>query len=333
MFPIDISFLYQISSTLELFKKTNQNVWNCRCPICGDSKKDRTKTRGYFFKKDNILIYKCHNCNYSNSFQYFLKENYPEKFNEYRLEVFKYNKGMSFTKDPEEELKKVIKKQDLTFKNIVTIDTLNDEHIAKQYLLKRKIPEKYFSELYYTRNFSKFVNKYYEDKLPLQKSDERIVIPFKNRKNKTFGFQGRALDISNTLRYITINESNLPKIYGLHKIDINKQIYIVEGAFDSFFLENSLAVSGSSFNFLQRLKNVVIIYDNEPRNEVICNLIEKSIDNNQKVVLLPENIIGKDVNEIFINHNMTLKEIQELYSSNIYQGLQAKIKFNEWKKI
>ena len=39
-----------------------------------------------------------------------------------------------------------------------------------------------------------------------------------------------------------------PKIYGFDEIDHEKPIYIVEGPFDSTFLENSIAMVGSDID-------------------------------------------------------------------------------------
>jgi hypothetical protein len=58
-----------------------------------------------------------------------------------------------------------------------------------------------------------------------------------------------------------------PKIYGLDKVDWNKTVYIVEGPFDSMFIENSIAMVGAdvdkSFFITNFETNFVMIYDNE----------------------------------------------------------------------
>ena len=71
------------------------------------------------------------------------------------------------------------------------------------------------------------------------------------------------------------------------------------------------------------------VFDNEPRNREIVNRISKVIDRGDKVVIWPRNIIEKDVNDM-INSGQNITEVLE---SNVYSGLQAKIKFNNWKKV
>ena len=70
----ELNFINQLSSSLEGFKSTGKNVFNFRCPICGDSAKKKNKKRGYLYQKNGKFWYCCHNCNVSKSFKNFLKE-------------------------------------------------------------------------------------------------------------------------------------------------------------------------------------------------------------------------------------------------------------------
>ena len=71
------------------------------------------------------------------------------------------------------------------------------------------------------------------------------------------GFQGRAFHNPTQMRYITVMlEKDAPKIYGLDKINESKPIFIVEGPFDSLFLDNSVAMAGS--DILGRLVGAII---------------------------------------------------------------------------
>ena len=56
---IEQKYLNIVSSQLSRFKKTNDFLWNFRCPYCGDSQKSTTKARGFVFRKEQNLIYKC----------------------------------------------------------------------------------------------------------------------------------------------------------------------------------------------------------------------------------------------------------------------------------
>ena len=144
------------------------------------------------------------------------------------------------------------------------------------------------------------------------------------------GFQGRSL-VPNSVKYITIMiQENAPKIYGLDKINTDETVYVVEGPFDSTFVKNSVALCGSDGD-LAHLKgsNIVLVYDNEPRNKEILQRIERCISRGQRVVIWPTNIYEKDINDMVLcGHN-----IMSILESNTYSGLEANVKFNNWKKV
>ena len=43
---VDAKYISLLSTRLEKFKKVKPTLCNFRCPICGDSKKNKNKTRG-----------------------------------------------------------------------------------------------------------------------------------------------------------------------------------------------------------------------------------------------------------------------------------------------
>ena len=121
-----------------------------------------------------------------------------------------------------------------------------------------------------------------------------------------------------------------PKIYGLDKINENKTVYVVEGPFDSLFLENCVAMAGADLDLRTcGWSDYICVYDNEPRSREIVKRIDKTIDRGGKVVIWPSNINQKDINDMF-NSGINVKDVVE---SNTYQGLKAKIKLNNWKRI
>ena len=125
-------------------------------------------------------------------------------------------------------------------------------------------------------------------------------------------------------------DDDAPKIYGLDTIRTDKPIYIVEGPFDSTFVENSVAMCGADVDVGSLgWSDYIWIYDNEPRNREITNRISKTIDRGDKVVIWPENIDDKDINDMV----MSGLDVMSVIESNIYSGLEAKLKFTTWKKI
>ena len=144
------------------------------------------------------------------------------------------------------------------------------------------------------------------------------------------GFQGRSLG-PNSVKYITVmlNEE-APKVYGMDTIDTEKSVYVVEGPFDSTFVKNSIALCGSDGD-LEHFKtcDLIYVYDNEPRNKEIVSRIERCIGHNRRVVIWPNSIREKDINDMVLaGHN-----IMPILESNTYSSLEAKVQFNIWKKV
>ena len=151
-----------------------------------------------------------------------------------------------------------------------------------------------------------------------------------DRDKNLIGFQGRSLT-HNSVKYITVMlEDSAPKIYGLDTIDEKLPVYVVEGPFDSTFINNSVALCGSDGD-LGHLEgsDTILVYDNEPRNREIVGRIERCIERNQKVVIWPSNIVEKDINDMVLAGH----DVMSMIKLNTYSGLEAKIKFNTWKKI
>ena len=133
------------------------------------------------------------------------------------------------------------------------------------------------------------------------------------------------------MKYITIMlDEDAPKIYGLDEINRDETIYVVEGPFDSTFIKNSVAMCGSDIDIGSfGWSDIVYVYDNEPRNREICNRISKTIDRGEKVVIWPNNVSEKDLNDMILAG----RDVQNMVECNTHKGLEAKLKFTNWKKI
>ena len=319
-----------ISARLHKFKKVKPHLYNFRCNICGDSQKQKNKARGYLYRVKNNTNYKCHNCGISVSFNSFLKDLDPETHKEYIFEKFKDGKtGKNFAaQSPEDIFKKVeTSKPEFKMKIVIDLPSAFLESRAKNYLESRAI---FRGEFYFARNFQEFVNTIKPDTFKsTHYGEERIVIPL-IRNNTLIGVQGRALS-SNPIKYLTIMlDDDAPKVYGLDTIDKRLPVYVVEGPFDSTFINNSVALCGSDGEIrdLER-SDKVFVYDNEPRNKEIVSRIERCIERGERVVIWPTTIREKDINDMVLSgHN-----VQDIVESNVYTGLQAKLKFTTWKKV
>lgn len=326
---VEIKYLNLLSPRLLLFKQKKRNLWNFRCPICNDSQKHKNKARGFVFEVKSDLLYKCHNCGVSMPLSKLIEQLDPQLYKEYRLEKFTdRNKKKVDMRKVKRIVSSTPKFKPNILSNLVKIEDLNITHPAREYLAKRKLPT---DALYYTEKFKEWTNSVKPDTFPdVNQEEGRIIIPFRTKEGDVFGFQGRSL--SNTgLRYITILlEEGRSKIFGLESIDYEKTIFITEGPFDSLLLDNSVAMGGADIsNYNDQLgDNVVFIYDNEPRNKQITDRMSRHIQNGDSIVIWPSDIKEKDINDMVMGG----QSVQHLVESNIYCGLSAKLKFNEWKK-
>tara|TARA_R100001480_G_scaffold81019_1_gene90129 strand:- start:858 stop:1829 length:972 start_codon:yes stop_codon:yes gene_type:complete len=320
---IDSKYVGLVSSRLQKFKKVKTNLYNFRCPICGDSQKNKNKTRGYLYQVKNNTNFKCHNCGASMSLNNFLKTMDTTLHRQYTLEKFREgHTGRNFVvEEPKFNFKKPV------FKKKLDLPKASEDPEARQYLEKRKLnPEKF----YFTDSFKRWTNSKKQTFDTIYRDEPRIIIPMYDQDKELIGFQGRSL-VPNSVKYITVMlEDDSPKLYGLESIDEQKPIYIVEGPFDSTFVENSVAMCGSDVDIRSfDWSDHIWVLDNEPRNREIVNRIAKLIDRGEKVVIWGNNIVEKDINDMILSGH----DVMSMIKLNTYSGLEAKVKFNSWKKV
>ena len=320
---IDSKYIGIISPRLGKFKRVKSNLYNFRCPICGDSKKNKNKTRGYIYSVKTNTNFKCHNCGASMSFSNFLKHIDAPTHKQYSLEKFKegHSGGRNFVV---EEPK--FKFEAPKFKKSLSIPKAFENPKSNGYLTARKLDT---SKFHYASKFKKFVNTIKPTFDDTRYDEERIIIPIYYEKN-LIGLQGRSID-PNPVKYITVMfDENAPKIYGLDDVEKSKAVYVTEGPFDSTFIRNAIAMCGADADVSRwGIDNPVYIYDNEPRNREIVNRIGRTIDRGDSVVIFPSSIDDKDINDMVISGH----DVQKIVECNTYNGLEAKLKFNTWKKI
>ena len=320
---IDSKYIGLVSSRLQKFKRVKADLFNFRCPICGDSQKHKNKARGYFYQVKTNTNYKCHNCGASMSFNNFLKQIDSTLHKQYTMEKFKEGfTGRNFVVDePKLEFTKPI------FRKKIDLPRASEVPVAKNYLEKRNLNA---SQFYFAAKFKEWTNTQKHTFDTIGRDESRIIIPMYDTDKNLIGFQGRSLG-PNSVKYITVMlQDEAPKLFGLDKIDDTKPIYITEGPFDSTFLENSVAMCGSDLDIGSfGWSSYIWVFDNEPRNREIIERINKTIDRGDQIVIWPSNIHEKDINDMVLSgHN-----VKSIVESNTYSSLQAKIKFNIWKKV
>lgn len=330
-----------VSTRLDKFKRKGPNLYNFRCPICGDSEANKNKARGYIYDKQGKMLFHCHNCGASSSVPNFIKMIDQNLYNEMQLEKIKDSKTPEQI-DYEgfiEKMKKPVFMKSGPLKGLKKVSQLSPDHPIKKFIDSRQIPNPYHAKLFACPNFMSFVNGILPNKFEnddVEKYDEmRLLIPFLDKNKNLFAFQGRSLRSSKT-KYITIIlNDTAPKVYGLDTVDFNKPVYVFEGPIDSMFVPNSIAVAGGEM--ISALKEfdkskLVIVYDNEPRSKEAVKKLDKVIMNGYNVVIWPENLDHKDVNDMILA-GLSPAFIQHILEHNTYRDLSAKLALTKWSKI
>jgi transcription elongation factor Elf1 len=319
---VDVKYINLISSRLQKFKKVKNNLYNFRCPICGDSQKNKNKLRGYLYQVKNNTNYKCHNCGINISFNNFLKQLDIEIHKQYSFDKFKEgHTGKNFTvEEPKFEFKVP------EFKPKLDLPKASENPSSSGYLQGRKLDPNKF---YYAEKFKEWTNSLKQTFESTKYDEPRIIIPI-FYQNSLIGFQGRAIG-SNKVKYITVMlYDDAPKIYGIDEVQKDQTVYITEGPFDSTFISNAIALCGADGDVGKwGINNPVWVYDNEPRNSEILSRISRVIEMGQKVVIWPSTIKEKDINDMVLSG----QNVQKMIELNTYSGLEAKLKFTTWKKI
>ena len=341
---IEHKYINLLSGQLLQFKQTGPDLWNFRCPYCHDSEKSKSKSRGYIYLKSGKYFYYCHNCTKGRTLQQFLREIDPELYRQYTIERFS-----EIEHDPIVVLKKPIAIINSNLAQLTKVSNLNTNHSCKKYVISRQIPTDYHYKLYYIKRFKQWVNSIVPDKFAESDSDNpRLVIPFLDRKEKMFGFQGRALYDSQA-KYITIMlDENHPRIYGLDTVDCNRRYYCFEGPIDSMFINNGIATAGGKIDSelskaAMPKEHCVVIYDNEPRNKQIIKNMLSAINKQYKVFIWPPSIEAKDVNEYVLSKinkpwvdTDKVREIgdhfKQIIDDNTFAGLSGQLAISQWRQ-
>jgi hypothetical protein len=340
---LEEKYIGGMAARLNMFRRV-ESGYNFRCFVCGDSQKSRTKARGFLLQRSGKYSYYCHNCHVNMSFSRFLETVDPAAHQDYIRERYTEKTASYNTErinEPAPDMSRFITPKFIKYTqlaNLKKISQLDLDHPARRYVVSRQIPSKYHSKLFFAPKFKAWTNTLKPDKFDLEKKDEpRLIIPFVDRGGNLFGYQGRSF-FNKEPRYITIIlDDEKPKVYGLEAVDLHDRVYVVEGPIDSMFIENSLAMAGSHLDRTAvdvglKPNNTTIVYDNEPRNKDIVNSIDKVIDLGYDVCIWPDDMIEKDINDM-VKSGRSPKKIQQLIDQHTYNGLSAKMRLTQWKKV
>lgn len=328
------------SNRLDCFKRKGPSLYNFRCPLCGDSESNRTKARAYIYEKQGKPRFHCHNCSATSSVPNFIKALDQSLYSEYLLEKLRDEKSME-QQDLEQFVKKMKPPSFRTsgpLKGLKKVSQLSIHDPVKKLVEKRKIPTPYHAKLFSCPNFKHYVNSLIPGKFEeasLEHDETRLLIPFLDKNNNCHAFQGRALGESKT-KYITIVlDETVPKVYGLDTVDLNKTTYVLEGPIDSMFVPNSIATAGgdivAALNTFDK-RNLVIVYDNEPRSRETKKKLDKAILQGYNVCIWPDNLEHKDINDMAMA-GLSPEFIKYIIDQNTYKDLAAMMALKKWTKV
>jgi hypothetical protein len=347
---IDKKFINFLSPQLEKFAWKRDNLANCRCPICGDSQKNKNKARGFFFQKGTNFFFKCHNCDASFSLYRLLEQVAPTLMKEYAMERWKNgetNKS-NYIKPKENLMFKFSKPKPKgplpkLLHGVPCITSLPKDHPVVKFVNMRGIPKEHWGKLYFTDDFGSFMRRVDPECHGQVGAEHRLVIPFFNKAGEVVAAQGRSINFREdserrkTVKYITVkSDHSADRLwYGQWRADPKKTIYIVEGPLDSLFLRNAIAMVGAGAldqipTHLKYSKGVYVL-DNEPRNLQIVRYNERLIELGKHVCIWPQSVNEKDINDMA--YNKSTRTIEGMIDKNTYTGLTATLKLNEWRKV
>ena len=339
---IDQQYIGIISIRLDKFSRKGDYLYNFRCPLCGDSQTNRNKARGYLYAQKGGMFYKCHNCSASMSLGTLIKELDSSLYKEYCLE--RYKAGETGIRKAHKDHGFIFKpvffestKKTNAFKGLLLpINKLSNNHEALKYLQSRKIPEHRYEDLYFVDDIQKFKQfaDGYDEKI--KGNEPRLVLPFFDEKKELIGLSGRAIR-GEKLRYITIRiKDDAPMIFNQQNVNKFQTIYVTEGPIDSLFLPNAISVGNANLKSAGEIfdkNNLILIWDNEPRNKEIVREIKSAIDDGFKVCIWPQQILEKDINDMIVKQKLNIEEILFTINKNTFSESKALLQFNLWKKI
>jgi len=337
---LEAKYIGMVSNRLRNYKRKSGDLYNFSCPFCGDSETDRKKARGYVYTKKGNTLFHCHNCELTYSFVNFLKNLDYQLYSEFSVERLKDEKPAQNKEleDFVDKMKTPVFLKSGPLKGLKKISQLTADHPCKVFVTKRQIPNPFHAKMFFCPKFFAWSNEIipgkFEDEA-LGYDEARLLIPFFNKEKKMHAFQGRSLDNKSKTRYITIvNDDSVPKVYGLDEVDFDRKFYVFEGPIDSMFIPNSIATAGgdlvSTVKDLPK-KNMVVVYDNEPRSIETKKKLDKAIINGYNVCVWPSNLVHKDVNDMILA-GLSADFVRYIIDTNTYNDLRAKLALNSWSK-
>lgn len=283
---------------------------NFACPYCGDSTTDHRKKRGNLYWND--LYFHCYNCGTHKSLDEFLKDFDNNFEGEDRISIVNYikqnRKNIQYGQTLNFYLFDKIEELSLSFEEIAPAFNIyrvsETTHRAYPYLKSRLLHNK--------------LNKFGYD--PRRKE---LYVFNLDTSNKIIGFQIRPLDNVSGPKYRTWNLqriydrlnlklnvtdseledlNKISMIFGILQTDLSRTFTVFEGPMDSFFMFNSLGMTGVKKQIIDfdDIPTVRYFFDNdiEGKTKMIDKLKQKQTVFMWKKFLDDFNIPSKKVKDL-----------------------------------
>lgn len=326
-------FLLAVSGT-KIGKTSNVDI-AVRCPICGDSQKNKNSTRLHLYHKNGKDGIQCFNgdCEINGrvvNVYNFLKNFYPNLLENYKRENFIQNMNhlsadsidvfadiAENIKSNQQSIQTNQQKPVLTHNLFQYFENIIEHEEAISYLAKRGFD--YFNskyDWYFGKQDLKIGDKLY-------KLTNALIIPL-YYGDEMYGFYSR--NIYNKEFFTYMPEQNIGfKIFNWFQIDKEKETYIFEGIFDALSMreDNVIALMGAKIpeERLKELKKPVFVLDNDKTG--ILNSIEYA-RKGYTVYIQPDIYREKDMNELMLNHPDL--DVSKMIRENLYSGISAEIR-------
>lgn len=319
---LDVKY-FKLAVGLDNIGKESDIDIAARCPVCGDSRKNKRTKRLHIYKKGEVTNVNCFNgdCPCQNKSVYgFLREFFPELLNQYKRENFG-NTMEKLAKGGTEDVFQQFKKEETPKESEVLIHDLTpylhkiEEHPeALEYINKRGFNyDSKYGQWYFGFQDLKIGEITY-------KITDAIVIPL-YYNDQMYGFYSRS--IKDKTFYTYMHDANIGyKIWNWFNIDKDEPVYIFEGIFDAMSsgYDNVIAAIGAKIpeERIKELKYPIFCYDDDKTG--LMNAMQQA-NNGYKVFVQPPGY-AKDMNENMLNG----VDCKKLIHDNLHTGISAEVR-------
>jgi len=216
------------------------------CPVCDEGRNKGNLEVNYFSH-----VYKCWSCSDENGTHGHLGKLFDKFGNKKQKRIYR-------VLQPEEHKPKIVKKDKVKLpENFTLFKDSNPKYPvylrAYNYLKSRGITDE-------------MIEKFGIGFCDTGSHAGRIIIPSYNKKGELNYYIGRSWDVNSRAKYRNPEAEKEKIIFWENLIDWNKDVYLVEGAFDGMFLDNPVVMLGKHMSELL----FETIYNNAKGEVIIC---------------------------------------------------------------